>query len=131
MPKQYSEEFKRKIIQRYEKGESIKELSQEFHIAQSTIYHWRKLFCSIQTSQHTYTPKEFDVLALLLEAHGKPVATSELYEKVWGEQFLASSANSVMVHIRHLRTKLSKLDSDQVFIETVWGVGYKIAPYGT
>lgn len=86
---------------------------------------------SLHGTELTLTPKEFDVLALLLEAHGKPVATSELYEKVWGEQFLASSANSVMVHIRHLRTKLSKLDSDQVFIETVWGVGYKIAPYGT
>ena len=62
---------------------------------------------SLHGTELTLTPKEFDVLALLLEAHGKPVATSELYEKVWGEQFLASSANSVMVHIRHLRTKLS------------------------
>lgn len=67
MPKRYSEEFKHKVIQRYEKGESIKDLSQEFHIAQSTIYHWRKLFCSIQTPQHTYTPKEFDVLSRKLE----------------------------------------------------------------
>ena len=74
------------------------------------------------------TPKEFDVLATLLEAHGHPVATRELYESVWREPYLASSSNSVMVHIRHLRSKLSAIDSDQVFIETVWGVGYKIAP---
>ncbi len=67
MPIEYPVDFKRKIIRRYEKGESIKELSQEFHIAQSTIYHWRKLFCSIQTPQHTYTPKEFDVLSRKLE----------------------------------------------------------------
>ena len=67
MPIEYPVDFKRKIIQRYEKGESIKDLSQEFHIAQSTIYHWRKLFCSIQTPQHTYTPKEFDVLSSKLE----------------------------------------------------------------
>ncbi len=63
MPKRYSEGIKRKVIQRYEKGESIKDLSQEFHIAQSTIYHWRKLFCPIQTPQHTYTPKEIDALS--------------------------------------------------------------------
>lgn len=63
MPTEYPVEIKRKVIQRYEKGESIKDLSQEFHIAQSTIYHWRKSFCSIQTPQHTYTPKEFDVLS--------------------------------------------------------------------
>ena len=63
----YPVDFKRKIIQRYEKGESIKKLSHEFHIAQSTIYHWRKLFCSIQTPQHTYTPKEIDALSRKLE----------------------------------------------------------------
>ena len=63
----YPTEFKRKIIHRYEKGESIKNLSQEFHIAQSTIYHWRKLYCSIQTPQRTYTPKEFDAISRRLE----------------------------------------------------------------
>ena len=67
MPKEYSVEFKRKVIQRYEKGESIKDLSQKFHIAQSTIYHWRKLFCSIQTPRHAYTPKEIDALSRKLE----------------------------------------------------------------
>lgn len=74
------------------------------------------------------TPKEFDLLALLLAAGGRPVSTRDLYEAVWGECYLAASANSVMVHIRHLRAKLAEIDSDQVFIETVWGVGYKIAP---
>lgn len=74
------------------------------------------------------TPKEFDVLALLLAAAGRPVSTHDLYEAVWGERYLAASANSVMVHIRHLRAKFAAIDSDQVFIETVWGVGYKISP---
>ena len=68
MPIEYSVEFKRKVIQRYEKGESIKNLSQELHIAQSTIYHWRKLFCSIRTPQHTYTPNEFDAMARQLKS---------------------------------------------------------------
>ena len=31
-----------------------------------------------------------------------------------------------MVHIRHLRKKLADIDSSQAFIETVWGVGYRI-----
>lgn len=74
------------------------------------------------------TPKEFDMLAMLLGAQGRPVGTRELYEGVWREAFLPASANSVMVHIRHLRAKLAAVDSDQVFIETMWGVGYKIAP---
>ena len=44
MPKEYPAEFKTKIIKRYQKGESIQSLSQELHIAQSTIYDWRILF---------------------------------------------------------------------------------------
>ena len=67
MPVGYPSKFKRKVIQRYEKGESIKDLSQELNIAQSTIYHWRKLYCSIQTPQRTYTPKELDAISRRLE----------------------------------------------------------------
>lgn len=62
MPKEYPAEFKAKIIKRYQKGESIQSLSQELHIAQSTIYDWRKEYCSIKTANRTYTPKEFDIL---------------------------------------------------------------------
>ena len=60
MPKKYPDEFKVKAIRRYEKGESIQSLCQELHISQSTLYHWRREYCSIQTATHTYTPKEFD-----------------------------------------------------------------------
>lgn len=83
---------------------------------------------SLHGTRLSLTPKEFDMLALLLRAQGRPVATRKLYEAVWGEEYYPGNANSVMVHVRHLRTKLASIDSDQVFIETVWGVGYKIAP---
>ena len=39
MPKEYSEDFKRRVINRYEKGEPILALSQELGVSQSTIYH--------------------------------------------------------------------------------------------
>lgn len=74
------------------------------------------------------TPKEFAMLSVLLQAAGSPIATRDLYERVWGERYLSGSSNSVMVHVRHLRAKLAAIDSEQTFIETVWGVGYKIAP---
>ena len=67
MPKEYPAEFKTKIIKRYQKGESIQSLSQELHIAQSTLYDWRREYCSIKTANRTYTPKEFDTLSRRLE----------------------------------------------------------------
>ncbi len=62
MPKEYSEDFKRHVINRYEKGESILALSQELGVAQSTIYTWRGEYCAVQTPDRVYTPKEIDLL---------------------------------------------------------------------
>ena len=67
MPKKYPLEFKKQAIRRYEKGESILALCQELHISQSTFYHWRNQYRSIQTSAHTYTPAEFDALVRRLQ----------------------------------------------------------------
>lgn len=67
MPTTYPTEFKVKTIRRYEKGESIKALSQELHISQSTLYQWRKEYCSIQMPNRTYTPAEFDAMAQRLK----------------------------------------------------------------
>lgn len=46
MPKEYTLSFKREAIHRYEQGTNLNALSQEFHIALSTLYHWRKEYCS-------------------------------------------------------------------------------------
>ena len=67
MPTAYPTEFKIKTIRRYEKGASIKALSQELHIAQSTLYQWRNTYCSIQTPDRRYTPAEFDAISRRLQ----------------------------------------------------------------
>ena len=72
------------------------------------------------------TPKEFAILTLLAQHAGSPVSTRDIFEKVWGERYDSSAANTVMVHIRHLRKKLAAVDSSETFIETAWGVGYRL-----
>lgn len=67
MPTTYPTELKVKTIRRYEKGESIKALSQELHISQSTLYNWRKEYCSIKTPNRTYTPAEFNAISRRLQ----------------------------------------------------------------
>lgn len=67
MPTTYPTELKVKTIRRYEKGESIKALSEELHISQSTLYQWRREYCSIKTPTRTYTPKEFDAICRRLQ----------------------------------------------------------------
>ncbi len=62
MPKRYSAELKMEVTFRYEQGESIKSLSQELGVAQSTIYGWLKKFHCTETSVRSYTPADFDKL---------------------------------------------------------------------
>ncbi len=72
------------------------------------------------------TPKEFAILALLSQSAGSPVSAADLFEGAWHERFDDAAANTVMVHIRRLRKKLASIDSSTTFIETAWGVGYKL-----
>lgn len=72
------------------------------------------------------TKTEFDILLLLANHPNQVFSIEKIYEIVWGEAFLDGSANTVMVHIKKLRTKLEKAGGDFEYIKTVWGVGYKI-----
>lgn len=67
MPTIYPTELKVKTIRRYERGDSIKALSEELHISQSTLYQWRKEYCTIKTPIRTYTPTEFDTVCRRLQ----------------------------------------------------------------
>ena len=72
------------------------------------------------------TPKEFAILEILARNLGKPQAARTLFERVWEMPYDASAANSVMVHIRHLRQKMAAVREAEARIDTVWGVGYKL-----
>lgn len=70
------------------------------------------------------TAREFEILALLM-SHPKKVFTREqLYESVWGGEYMGDD-NTVNVHISNLRSKLGKA-SDREYIKTVWGIGFKM-----
>lgn len=72
-------------MRHYQNGETLKLFSEELHISLSTLYHWRKEFCSIASPQHTYTPKGFDAISRKLEKleHEKEIIQlSGLLEKV-------------------------------------------------
>ena len=71
------------------------------------------------------TPTEFKILWLLCENEGNVVSSEQIFESVWGEEYLDSN-NTVMVHIRRIREKLGEQTKNPRFIKTVWGVGYKI-----
>lgn len=72
------------------------------------------------------TPLEFSILLYLVENRGRVVPVEDLFRAVWGEDFMSSSSNTVMVHIRHLREKLGDDAQNPRFIKNIWGIGYTI-----
>lgn len=72
------------------------------------------------------TDKEFDILRYFMEHRGEVVQNKDLYESVWGEKYLPSAGNTIMVHVLNLRKKLEDNVSKSKIIKTVWGKGYRI-----
>ena len=71
------------------------------------------------------TSREFDILALLMKNPRRAFSRAQIYESVWGEDFIGDD-NTVNVHVSNLRSKLAKADPEHSYIKTVWGIGFKL-----
>ena len=71
------------------------------------------------------TPREYDILHLLMGSPGTVFSPKRIYRAVWGEEPFGVE-NAVAVHIRHLREKMEIDPSDPRYIKVVWGLGYKM-----
>ena len=82
--------------------------------------------CAIRSGQKIeLTDKEFAILRFFFQNRGRTMDVRTVYEGVWGEKFLPSSNNTVMVHILNLRKKLEADPANPKLIRTVWGKGYQ------
>ena len=70
------------------------------------------------------TPSEFDLLAVLMGAPGRAFTRMELLERMQGSAF-EGVERTIDVHVRNLRAKIEADPSQPVYIETVFGVGYR------
>lgn len=76
---------------------------------------------SVAGEQLELTPKEFDLLTLLMRNPGRVYSRELLLEKVWDMDF-AGGTRTVDIHVQRLRKKLG---SHHGLIQTVYGIGYK------
>lgn len=72
------------------------------------------------------TDKERKIIAFLWAHRGQVCSVADIYESVWQERYLATSSNTVMVHILNLRKKLESNPAQPALIRTIWGKGYQI-----
>lgn len=100
-----------------ENKDIIKVKDLELNLKEHTLYK--------EQNEIKLTPKEFDILFLLARNKGRVFPSNEIYERIWGQEFLEND-NSLLTHIRNLREKLNDTVKNSKYIKTVWGVGYKI-----
>ncbi|MBC2022734.1 response regulator transcription factor [Listeria booriae] len=71
------------------------------------------------------TAREFGILKLLISNPKKVFTKENIFSSVWGETEYIDE-NTVNVHMSNIRSKLNKAKSDRDYIETVWGIGFKM-----
>ena len=79
----------------------------------------------IKDTEIPLTAHEFDILLLLIQNPDKVYSRENLYEQVWKGGYYGED-NTVNVHVSNIRKKLAKADPDEEYIQTVWGIGFKM-----
>ena len=70
------------------------------------------------------THREFELLVFLAENPGIVFSKDKLFERVWGFDAVGDTA-TVMVHVNRIREKIETDPAKPIYIETVWGAGYR------
>lgn len=79
---------------------------------------------SVNGNRLELTSKEYCILELFLKNQTKLFSKVNLFESVWNEPYFAED-NTLKVHMSNIRNKIKKYD-DEEYIETIWGMGYKL-----
>ncbi len=79
---------------------------------------------SIKGTAVQFTSIELSILILLLRYPQKIFSKQNLYESIWQEEYTYDS-DTINTHISNIRKKIKKY-TDTDYIETIWGIGYKL-----
>lgn len=80
---------------------------------------------TINQSEVILTSREFAILELFMTYPKKVFSKANLFESVWEDTFVGDD-NTINVHMSNLRNKLSKANPEEDYIETLWGMGYRL-----
>ena len=108
------------LLRRMQKAETDKESAElklsgiELHVSHRTAYAGNTML--------DLTPKEYDLLKLLISSPDRVFTREQLLDLIWGMEYFGGT-RTVDIHIQRLRKKLGEDHSE--IIQTVHGIGYK------
>jgi DNA-binding response OmpR family regulator len=113
------------LLRRKEKVSSSPEVSSHLVVGELSI-DFDKHEVKLGNETVSLTAKEFDLLAQFAKHPGKVYTRTQLLDLVWGSGY-EGFEHTVNSHINRLRAKIERDPAEPMYIQTVWGVGYKFA----
>lgn len=80
---------------------------------------------SVSGNELKLTAIEYEILCLFVTSPKKVFTKANLFESVWNEEFYGDD-NTINVHMSNIRSKLNKANPNEEYIETIWGMGYRL-----
>lgn len=72
------------------------------------------------------TGKEYEILYLFMQNPEKVYSRESLYEMVWQDGYYGTD-HTVNVHVSNLRKKIKEIDRTEEYIQSVYGIGFRLA----
>jgi len=114
----------RALLRRY-KQFSVPSAVQNQLTFKNVVINMEERNCKVNGHLLVLTGTEYDILQLLFGQRSKVFTKAQLYEQIWGDDYMVED-NALNVHVSNLRKKLKMYDAENEYIETVWGVGFKL-----
>ena len=105
-----------KAQQKAADGEVLRSGDLEIYVDKHRVY--------VKGEEISLTNREFELLVFLAKHPGLVFSRDRLFERVWGLDAEGDTA-TVMVHINRIREKIEPDPAKPIYIETVWGAGYR------
>ena len=113
------------LIRRYTRFNQKDGQTQRFEFDRLTIDFNSRSIVTIN-GEYELPPKEFDLLLFLAKNQGKILTKQQIYEEVWGEEYVYDDSN-IMAIISRLRKKIEENPGSPKYIQTVKGIGYRFS----
>ncbi|MBG9979732.1 response regulator transcription factor [Facklamia lactis] len=103
-----------------------KEVKEESYHIGELRYHPASHRICFKQEEINLTPQEFKILSILIKHPQKIFTKQELFQLAWETDYLGED-KTINVHIGNIRKKLLAISQEE-WIETVWGIGFRIHP---
>lgn len=89
------------------------------------VLNLEEMSAKIEGHSLSFTKQEYKILQLLMENPNRAFTKQDIYDYAWDDIYIGED-KTINMHISNMRKKL-KAVTDQEYIETVWGIGFKLS----